>query len=53
MSESGLEPSTSLDSIKSMLESIKVSMVHLEAVVSDMAEMLEYLSVNTSKEETM
>ncbi len=53
MSESGLEPGISPDYIKSMLESIKVSMVRLEAVVSDMAETLEFLSANISKEETM
>ncbi len=53
MSGLGLEPDTSLDYIKSMLESIRASMARLEAVVSDMAETLEFSFPNISKEETM
>ncbi len=43
---------TSLKSISMTLLSIKVSMEHLEDEVSVMAEMLEYLSPNMSKEMT-
>jgi len=48
MSESGTLQDISSNSISSMLESIKVSMEHLEDEVSAMAETLESLSANIS-----
>ncbi len=49
--ESGLAQDISLDSINSMLIFIKDSMVRLQVEVSGMAETLEYLSQDSTKEE--
>lgn len=50
MSESELPHGTLQDSISSMLESIRVSMVRLQEEVSDMDEMLESLSAKFLQE---